>query len=398
MPDQTTQPTVLVKKADGTTERITLAELKARQAGAKPVAVTPIVVPVVTPAIVEAAAVAPIVVAEKVLPIEIKIEPSKIIQPKIDKPLGLVIGPAEKKISAPSVLVQDQISQAPLKSADVKSLLNEEMPDSSHADMNTAPDRLDQVSKIIAGLSFKVPTQFENRLRSGVQLRVKDIRSEADTLDMCLRSIKDGGLGLTQPQAEELIVKTHPTVLTSTKKDVVSHAPVLPPIPMLEKIKKTEREAAVEKIIGQTPSSPAIADLIVPPKIAVSVPPSPNRSNSAQSFKPLMHDVQSKPSTMSPLDEIQYFSLVDLRRLSSQPSEAVSRLKQKFINLKDESFLLFIDSWNYWRNSPLYQSYLAVVDEALSQKLKLNTVLNTKEKISFLEIESLVKMEKELDI
>lgn len=379
MSDQTTQPTILVKKADGTTERITLAELKARQAGAKPVAV-----PVVTP-------------AEKP-PVEIKTEQPKIIQPKIDKPLGMVIGPAEKKVFTPSVLAQDQISQAPLKSADVKSLLHEEVSESSHADTNTASAHLDQVSKIIAGLSFKVPTQFENRLRSGVQLRVKDIRSEADTLDMCLRSIKDGGLGLTQPQAEELIVKTHPTVLSSPKKDQVSHAPVLPPLPMLDIIKKSEREAAVEKIIGQTSPSPAIADLITPKKIEVSAPPSPNRSNSAQSFKPLMRDVQSKPATMSPLDEIQYFSLIDLRRLSSQPSEAVSRLKQKFVNLKDESFLLFVDSWNSWRNSPLYQSYLAVVDDALSQKLKLNTVLNTKEKISFLEIESLVKMEKELDI
>lgn len=338
MADNTTQPTILVKKADGTTERITLAELRVRQSGV-PVTQEIVSVPVIVPNVV---------VPEKI----------KFVEPKIDQPRGLVIGPA-----------------------DVKSLLHEEAPNSPHADAPTSSARTDQVSKLIASLSFKVPSQFENRLRSGVQLRLKDIRSEADTRDLCLRSIKDGGLGLTQVQAEELVSKTQPTKSLGIQKDQVSHAPVLPPMPVIEIMKKTDREAAVEKIIGQTP---------------VSV--SPVRTNQPQSFKPLMNDVKTKPAAMSPLDEIQYFSLIDLRRLSSQPSEAVNRLKQKFINLKDESFLLFMDSWNAWHNSPLYQSYTEVLDEALSQKSSLNTVLNTKEKISLAEIEALVKMEKELDI
>ena len=112
----------------------------------------------------------------------------------------------------------------------------------------------------------------------------------------------------------------------------------------------------------------------------------------------MVYDVKSKSVAVGPLDEIQNFSLIDLRRLSSQPSEAMNRLKQKFINLKDESFLLFMESWKAWHNSFLYQTYLEVIDEALSQKVTLVTVLNTKEKISLPEIEALVKMEKELDI
>ncbi|MFA6547641.1 MAG: hypothetical protein WCT11_01700 [Candidatus Magasanikbacteria bacterium] len=349
-----TQPTILVKKADGTTERITLAELKARQT--KPVAVVATIVP------------------EKIKIEEPKIELSKIEQPKIEKPHGLVIGPIEKNLPELNVLAQNKIVQAPLKSEDLKPLLHEVAPDSPHTDSNIATARVDQVSKIILGLSFKVPPQFENRLRSGVQLRLKDIRSEADTRDLCLRSIKDGGLGLTQSQADELVSKTHPTASPLVKKDQISHAPILPPMPVIEIMKKSDKEAAVEKFLN------------------------PIRSNPPQSLKPLMHDVKAKPASMSPLDEIQYFSLIDLRRLSSQPSEAVSRLKQKFVNLKDESFLLFMDSWNAWRNSPLYQSYTEVVDSALSQKLSLNTVLDSKEKISLPEIEALVKMEKELDI
>ncbi len=369
------QPTILVKKADGTTERITLAELKARQS--KPVAVVVEPVKVVEPEVVKVV---------------------EVVEPKIEKPQGLVVGPVEKKVIIPNQLAQDKIDQTPLKTADVKSLLNEEVPVSFHSDSIVAPAQLDQVSKIILTFSFKVPAQFENRLRSSVQLRLKDIRSENDTRDLCLRSIAEGGLGLSEPQAEELISKTKISSPIPAKKNTPVTFQALPPMPVIETMRKSDREAAVEKIIGQVPSAPIISDLISTKKIETNNAPSPLRSTPSQSFKPMVHDVQAKPVEMGPLDEIQYFSLIDLRRLSSQPTEAVSRLKQKFVNLKDESYVLFMESWAAWRKSPLYQSYLEVVDEALSQKFSLNAVLNSKEKILLAEVEAIAKMEKELDI
>ncbi len=370
-----TQPTILVKKADGTSERITLAELKARQS-------KPVVAAVVqtVPAPVSVPAVSP--------------TPSPVIEP----PRGLVIGPAEKKNQPVSAeLAQDKIVQTPLKPEDLKPLHHEEVPESPHADMTVSSDRTDQVSKIITSLSFKIPAQFENRLRSSIQLRLKDIRSEADTLDLCLRSIKDGGLGMTQSQADEIISKTQPNSKPVIQKNISSGAPVMPPMPVVNTMKKTEREAAVDKIIGQVSTSPAISDLIIPKK-SEAITPGPIRSGISMSTKLMVHDVQSKPVTMGPLDEILYFSLIDLRRLSSVPSEAVSRLKQKFLNLKEESFLLFMDSWGAWRNSPLYKSYLEIVDNALSQKFSLNAALDSKDKISLAEIEAIMKMEKELDM
>ncbi|MEK7097982.1 MAG: hypothetical protein AAB906_03990, partial [Patescibacteria group bacterium] len=240
------------------------------------------------------------------------------------------------------------------------------------------------------------PAQYENRLRSSIQLRLKDIRSEADTVDLCLRSIKDGGLGLTETQAQEIAVKAKPMALKIDKKltptsDIEIAAPM--PIP-----KRMEKEAVIEKIIGQTAPAAEISELI-PKKNSAPATAVPLRPvAAANASRPLMHDVKTKPTSLSPLDEIQYFSLIDLRRLSSKPAEAVARLKQKFINLKDESFVLFMDSWSAWRNSPLYKNYIQVVDEALARKVSLQTVLGPKEKISLLEMEELIKMEKELEI
>lgn len=304
MADQTTSPTILVKKADGTTERISLAELKKRQA----------------------------------------------------KPT-----PAENKPA--------------LKPADSKPLLHEEVPESPHAKTTVVSDRTDQVSKIISSLSFKVSPQLDNRLRSVIQLRLKDIRSEADTLDACARSIKDGGLGLTETQARELTDRSKPTTYT----------------PKVEKVeKKIVKENIVDKIISNSaPASAPIEDLIK------NVAPVRVASTTA---KAMMHDVKVKPLAMGPLDEIQFFSLVDFRRLSSKPADAAERLKQKFLNLKEESYLLFMKSWEAWRNSPLYQAYINVVDEAIEQRRPLASVLGEKDKISLLEIEVLINLEKELGI
>jgi len=334
MADQVLQPTILVKKADGTTERITLDELKKRQAAKS--------VPEIKKEIIQAVKITPVLRTEK----KLEIKPTAV-------PVALPV----------------------LQKTDVKPLLDEEVPESKHAQTVTSPARGDQIDNIINNLSFKILPTYQNRLRSSIQLRLKDVRSEADTRALCLRSIKDGGLGLTETQAEELLKHAKPMASLIMEK-TLSSKPV------------QTKEAIVEKIIGQSVTTPNIANLIS----------TPNRQNISQSNKLIMHDVKTKPLNIGPLEEIQFFSLVDLRRLSANPSQSVSRLKQKFLNLKEESILLFMDAVGAWHNSPLFQNYFLAVDEALVQKRRLETVLGEKDKISFAEIQEIIKMEKELDI
>jgi hypothetical protein len=267
-----------------------------------------------------------------------------------------------------------------------KSLLTEEAPASPHAKSVVAATREDQVTKIISSLSFKVPAQFENRLRSVIQLRLKDIRSEADTLDACARSIKDGGLGLSEVQAKELTEKSKPAAY----------------VPKADKKEMAVREQVVDQIIAGEAKGADIAELL-PTKSASKIDPatkpvSPLRAVNNAMVKNAVHDVKIKPVAMGPLDEIKYFTLVDFRRLSSNPTEAANRLKQKFVNLRDESYLLFMDSWSAWRSSPLYQAYFMVIDEALCDKRPLSAVLGERDKISMAEIEVLVNLEKDLAI
>ena len=306
------QPTILVKKTDGTTERITLAELKNRQAS------------------------------------QIKEKPALITDLKLEKG---------------------------------EHLLDEKVPDSEHAKTSLAATRTDQVSKIIDSLSFKVAVSTENRLRSVIQLRLKDIRGEADTLDACTRSIKDGGLGLTEPQAQELTKKSQPTTY----------------VPKTELQKKVSSQVVDNILQVSAPIAP-IEDLIKQSAASVKENKMPLRPSLSISNKIPIHDVKTSSQAVGPLQEIEIFSLVDFRRLSNKAVEAANRLKQKFINLKEESYLLYMNSWRAWRQSPLCQSYVSAVDMALSQKRPLVSVLGEKDKINLAEIEALITMEKELGI
>jgi hypothetical protein len=97
------------------------------------------------------------------------------------------------------------------------------------------------------------------------------------------------------------------------------------------------------------------------------------------------------------LHEFQYFTLTDFRRLSDSPTEAASRLWQKFINLKEESIILYFEAINDWHESPLYREYLETVCAAIAKKQKLASVIGDKSKIQMAEIQALVEMEKRLE-
>jgi len=111
-----------------------------------------------------------------------------------------------------------------------------------------------------------------------------------------------------------------------------------------------------------------------------------------------MHDVVSKTKIYGPLEEIQNFTLVDLRRLSTDVGEAVSRFQQKFINVKGESIILYLKVMDVWLKSPLYKEYISKISDSLSKGINLEKVLFDSKGITLQEIKALAIMNKTLEI
>lgn len=340
--------TILVKKSDGTFVRVPLSEVQKKKpsnivtaedfVAQKPVPVIP------TPTKEN-----PVVLPQPIEPPKPQIKP--------------IVFPPQKG----QILVKE-------KPSDFKSLLEDTDLPLSGSTVKISPQRMDEVSKIIGQLSFSVPAGFVDRLRKVIQLRIKDVRGMNETRDLVLRSIKDGGLGLTEVQANEL-------------EDKCADAMNLLPTNFSE---------------PQTPTTTTPFNSFVHEEVKSSVIKNNEKSDfkisSVSKPQPIIRDVVPMVTEVGPIEEIKFFRLIDLRRLSSNTDEAINRLKQKFTNLKEESILLFLDAARAWRESPLYQEYLDLVDDAFKKHLKIETVAFGKDKITVEEIKALIKMEKELGL
>ncbi len=232
-----------------------------------------------------------------------------------------------------------------------------------------------------------MPADFTNRLRSLIQLRLKDVRGEEQTAATAMRPLKQGGLGLSAAQAGELIK----ACAASLQRDA--------PTPAQRALMVEPEELPAMYAESPTPAvaAPHNAFVRARPAIAPSLPAPPAAAPAPVSVsRPLVSDITGKPSALGPIDEIRYFTLIDFRRLASNPGEAASRLEQKLVNLKEESYLLYMDAAEAWKESPLFASYMSAVQDALRQRRRLADVLSGPDKIRWEEIRALLTMEMEL--
>lgn len=338
-----------------------------------------------------------------------------------------------------------KIAPTPLVKAekeDFESLLEEKLPDSSKIISLVSSGREKQVESVLKALSFKVPVESGSRLKTVIQLFLKEVRGESETIEILRRREIEGGLGLSADEAKEVIDKSKKSVLNETTGSV----PVLKEkklftelTPSLEKksnltancglsVSENDRlESELPALVKNTPT--AINSVKVLPKIApetgrtapvqpvmskpvvseskkilddqitrasLSEEPVESFKVSPDQIKPTMFDVRKDPISMGPVDEIRSFSLVDFRRLSTDPTEAAGRLKQKLLNLREESIVLYFEGWQAWKDSPLYHDYMNVVAEAIAKRMPLAKVTAERSKIQLSEISALVRMEKQL--
>ncbi|MDO9509932.1 MAG: hypothetical protein Q7J14_01430 [Candidatus Magasanikbacteria bacterium] len=285
--------------------------------------------------------------------------------------------------------------QSPLEDEEIKKI--------DHSSFN---QRTDEVVEIINGLSFKLVEQAEKNLKNSLVLFLKDIKSKEQVTDLLRQPVYLGGADLTDVQLKELfktaiekishIVADKNNLVGSFKKIKTSQTlpmkegEVLPSVsspfnsfvhkPSFNKeIKETK---SLDDLIGKAePIEENVAKML----------------KFGKSTKTVVEDIISpKNVNFGPIEEIKNFTLTDFRRLSSDKKEAVSRLRQKFINLKEESFLFYLQAIEAWQQSPLYKKYMERICESLNKNLHLSDLIKKEDDLTGEEIKLLVQMEKDL--
>lgn len=292
---------------------------------------------------------------------------------------------------------------------DARSPLEEKMPIKSQASL-TSVKRDGQVEEVIRKIGFGVAADLQGRLKSLILARLKDIKSEEEVKETLIRPTKNGGIGLSQSQVEKVIAVCHEVlgVNNSSPKESHSDAVVLkgrprnmalmvepPELPMVipvqntALVKNSTPAVVVDKNAGHHIISKIINESIASEPIF--------KISNKPAVRPVMQDVSAPADVeMGPVEEFRSVTLEEFRRLSSNPEEAAKRLYQKMSNLKDESFVWYLDGIAAYHNSPLYLEYMAAVSQSLVERKTLANVLSTKNSIKLTEVMAIIEMEKDL--
>lgn len=321
----------------------------------------------------------------------------------------------------------------PFTKEDAPSLLEETVPIVNEHFRLTSASRDDQVDAVMKKLSFQPAAEHTNRLRTVIQLRLKDVRSVDQTKEVLTRRALDGGVELTLSQAEEVLgvcKSFEPEPITPSRSArALSNDPVKKDetittlgnqLPIVETRKlppatATPNNSFVHAPVIETVPVPATAKIPVKPGVGQAragtgdaatsaASPGAPRAEAMTGFKlssvprarTTMNDVVAKPVEMTAVDELRYFTLTDFRRLSNKPEEATMRLKQKFVNLKDESILFFLDALAAWQTSPLYLEYVARLTKSLADQKPLVNPDTDKDRITLAEMQSLARLNSSL--
>ena len=385
MPDQKIQPMITVKKADGTFVKMKLSDLKQAQTKTS----------------------APVMAL-----------PKETVKPAHHQAAHHAVAhhPVHVKTHTAHAAPIHHIKK--ITREDAGSLLEEKLKPSrsSVGGKNSSPlfspKREKQVEEVLGKLGFNVAPDLQGRLKSLVLARLKDMKSEEETRELLGRSIKNGGLGLTEQQVEKIINSCQEVSSFGENIDV----PVLkgkinnmalmvepPELPMVvPNVILTERHSEWRnplrsEVKGSLDSCRDDKQSVVSQleKNAVAYEPV-FKLNTRPAMKQSMNDVSVPDMEMGPVEEIKSVTLTDFRRLSGNPEEAAKRLQQKIFNLQDESFVWYLDALAAYHNSPLYSEYMQAVCQSIAERKSLANVLAMKNGVKLNEILSILEMEKGL--
>ncbi len=234
---------------------------------------------------------------------------------------------------APSV---SHVSSLP-KKQDRRSLLDEDMSEinllkEKHGTGHAPTTQVDFSS------SVQIPKDLEARASALILSWKKGIRDEHQFCEYVMKSPSEGGLGLSEGDAQKLFYEISGNATLIQPK--VNSAPK--PMP---------------------PSRP-----MTPKAVPKTVPTPPSVIQEVRAVRPTT-------SVMGPKEEIASFTIDDFRRLSRDPKTAASMVLSKFSGWKEESYLLYLQVRDSWRQSPLFRMYIDKTVEALSQRETIAAVL-----------------------
>jgi len=255
--------------------------------------------------------------------------------------------------------------------------------------MAQVKDDNDFLSLLLQKISVHVPPDLQDRLKAILLSWRKGIRDKNQVYEYVTRPVEKGGIGLSIVDAQNLCNQ-----LQGEKKQLSS---------LRRTLKLNSKEQVVTRNIA--PESRAEKDASVSEGRVSQSSVYPSIASSKFGRQQVIHDVvpsiqKEEKKAMGPEDEMAAFTLIDFRRLASDPQASAAQLLAKYENWKKESYVWYMDICRAWYRSPLYQEYARLTTETLISGVSIREALLQKGRgtMTYEEYLAIVSMNKHLDI
>ena len=229
--------------------------------------------------------------------------------------------------------------------------------------MNTDDDKVrEEVSAILKKLNISYPSSdMQQRLRRFIRSGLTRVRPlEALKLQLTA-SVKKGGMGLSEEVAQNAInlISSHhsPKEKQSASKKKPIQQKATPKKPVFNK----ELDDRFKNLTGKEPLRIEKPQQVVPTLSKESIPP-----HTEEHKRPPVTDIKFEPTLTGPVEEFARMTLVDFRRLSREPDQAIMKLEDKIELLQEESYDTWVKGVRAWHASPLYSQYVGAMKAKLS--------------------------------
>jgi hypothetical protein len=226
----------------------------------------------------------------------------------------------------------------------------------------------DAINRIVSESALTLDEEMKKRFISAVDSRLRDIRDAYETRAQLESAKEQGGLGLSGAA----LAKTMEVIERVTAQWQTQAAALV--------AKKPEQAPTAEPVkappSGKAETSvakPAAPPKPVAPKLSPqSVPAAPGR--------PRVEDVKFARKLAGPHEELAALTLVEFRRLSTDPKEAIMKIKDKIDLLEEQGYEKKIQAIKAWRESPLNVMNLALARDALISGRSIQQIIEEKRK------------------
>jgi hypothetical protein len=247
-------------------------------------------------------------------------------------------------------------------------------------------------NEVMNELNFRLPDRYlSDRLRNAVTSRLREIRDWTETEETLNKPINAGGVGLSQQDIarvknslEPRVIKIQAELYRAQKEQVLEALQKERDGDRLREAKKIEAEKAelnqlFEQVTGRPAGGAASAEKIIKKEVVAAAPRPISKIAAApesELVRASMVDVRPPTRLVGPIEELRRFNIIDFRKLSADPVEAVRKLQDKLKLLEAESLPKKLEGVAALKQSELFSLYFALSQTSLARGKPIEEVIS----------------------